>query len=107
MTTNHIIDLITRATRLLQSGTADAISLVWATMTPQERLGFDLFLVRVGHPCMTEAGAPEWRFAKVVQRHAELAEDAGRQVRLTPGEILWETEARQWAQANAKDVNRG
>lgn len=72
-TEGRILDLLAQAVQRELAGDAGGASWVWhRSMSPQEHLAFDLFLVRTRDPLAYVAGTAESRFRARVQRMAQL-----------------------------------
>ena len=69
VTSTRILDCLAEAcTRFRADGTR-GIDWTWfRSMTPDERLAFDTFLVKMGDPLAWQAGSPESRFRTRVTR---------------------------------------
>ena len=73
VTTGRILDLLAEAVKRVKAGDADGASWTWhRSMTAEEHLAFDLFLVKMRDELAWVAGAPESRFRERVRRMAEL-----------------------------------
>lgn len=67
--TSRILDLLADASqRYKQEGPRGADWTWFQGMTAEERLAFDLFLVKMGDPLAYQAGTPESRFRARVGR---------------------------------------
>ncbi len=70
------LDHITAAVNaVLKTGSDEAWKVVWSRMSAQEKLRFDLFLVRMNDELAWQAGPPEDRFRTRVLRMAALGRE--------------------------------
>ena len=73
VSTSTIIDHITIAIgRVKTYGQSEAVN-YFLSMPQEDRLAFDLFLVKMQDPLAYEPGSPQWRFSERVRRMVELS----------------------------------
>jgi hypothetical protein len=68
VTTGRILDLLADACSRYRLEGSRGVSWTFDSMTPRERLAFDLFLVKMGDELAYQAGTTEFRFRERVRR---------------------------------------